>query len=435
MYLRTPILPLNGRKIRILLYARYSTEEQDASSIPDQYAYCQRSLSEADVKGIETDKLADPEMSGELVWRPGIDIVRQGIANRQWDLIICEDSSRLFRNVAPCLELVGSAVDKGIRVIAINDDVDTWDTEHWEERLTEALNHHARSNRFTSRRIKRKHEALWDAGAAIGLLKPAYRRQPSIPARMGEPARGPFFDEVDPNWSPVIHEAYERIYRGEPAWGVAAWLTKMGLPKCSNQHKKEWTDYNVIGLIQRPDYRGFQIFRATVSEKHHGTGRHPQKTNPDPNKVMTRDAPHLRIVPDWLWYAANTVIEQRTVGNGKRPCGLDHSLAGVPRDARGPLSTIFFCGICGAIGPQVDDVSRIPMLVDLFDPSNGPKYGLQAFALKVQGLTLEKIGHELGVSKRSAHIAAECGKAMTEARISDPFIELTERPTSASRWR
>ena len=110
---------------------------------------------------------------------------------------------------------VGAAVDAGIRVLAINDDVDTADHERWEERLTEALNHHARTNRYISQRIKRKHEALWEMGAVIGLLKPGYKRRASFPERMGEPAKGPFFDEIDPEWAPVIHEAYERIARGD----------------------------------------------------------------------------------------------------------------------------------------------------------------------------------------------------------------------------
>ena len=96
-----------GRKLRILFYARYSTEEQDASSIPDQYAYCQRFLRSANITNYEVEELSDAEISGEHISRPGIDLVRQGIAERKWDLIICEDSSRLSRNVAPALQLVG----------------------------------------------------------------------------------------------------------------------------------------------------------------------------------------------------------------------------------------------------------------------------------------------------------------------------------------
>ena len=88
-----------------------------------------------------------------------------------------------------------------------------------------------------------------------------------------------------------------------------------------------------------------------------------------------------------------------------------------------------------SVDSEIADIRRIPMLVDLFDPSHGPKYGLQALALKKQGLTLVEIGRELGISKRSAHTASQYGKAMTEAGITDPYIELTEKPAAASRWR
>ena len=77
-----------------------------------------------------------------------------------------------------CVELVNNAVDQDIRMFCINDEVDTADEEYWEDRLYDAARHHARSNKFTSRRIKRAHEELWDQGAAIGMLKPGYRRNP-----------------------------------------------------------------------------------------------------------------------------------------------------------------------------------------------------------------------------------------------------------------
>ena len=649
MFLCAPLLPKKGRKLWILFYARYSTEEQDASSIPDQYAYCNRHLKSANIKIYEVEELSDAEISGEHISRPGIDLVREGIAKRKWDLIICEDSSRLSRNVAPALQLVGAAVDNGIRVICINDDVDTADKEHWEERLTEALSHHAQSNRFTSRRIKRKLEALWEMGAAVVPRKPGYERRASIPARMGERAKGPFFDEVDTEWVPVIHEAYERIARGQSPWIVGDWLTSIRFPKSANAKSEEWHEYNVIALIRRTDYRGYETYRNTVSEKQHGTGRRPQRRNEDPETILSRQLERLRIVPDSLWHRANSVLDERDSFHGDRKRGADNPLTGVPRDSRGPLSKTFLCTICGgkmwqegrndggyrcarsldrkepcwnkasalrdltherigqAVAEQLiaskehldvlvdyaesvvqretsterrlndartkvqrlsatckkvaDAIERVEsesacdtlvqrlvsreaelvmakaevedleaaldeshrnlvtrdqleaaidevaakllkmdretgellhrlvgrmeavpfqqfqsdkvvlrarftlrfadllpaqlgrlmkgevaptesieliektVLVDLFDPSSGPRCGLQAFALKQQGLSLVKIGRQLGISKRSAHIATQYGKAMTEADISDPFIVLTERPAAASRWR
>lgn len=133
--LRTPIQKPAGRRLRVLAYARYSKEEQDASSILDQYAYDRRFLHQEGVIDAEIEELNDPEMSGELVSRPGINKVREGIAARRWDLIVVEDSSRLFRNETACLELVETAVDQGIRVIAINDGVDTAE-EDWDDHCT-----------------------------------------------------------------------------------------------------------------------------------------------------------------------------------------------------------------------------------------------------------------------------------------------------------
>ena len=128
-------------------------------------------------------------MSGELVFRPGIDQVRAGVAARRWDLILVEDSGRLFRHETACGELIETAVDNGIRVLAINDDVDTAE-EDWEDPLHEAMRHHARSNRYTAKRIKRKLEGLWRRGRpsdCCGLATGADRPgpQPNISPRKG----------------------------------------------------------------------------------------------------------------------------------------------------------------------------------------------------------------------------------------------------------
>jgi hypothetical protein len=478
-------------------------------------------------------------------------------------------------------------------------------------------------------------------GAAIGLLKPGYMRKPSFPATRREPEKGPFFDKPDPKWAPVVREAFERIAGGELPWSVGLWLTEVGLPKAGNCHTSEWTEKNVIALIRRTDYRGFQKYRDTVSKKVHTTGTRKSERN-DPEEVLTRELPNMRIVPDWLWYAANAAIDRRVRRrNGQEE--PDHPLAGIPRDSRGPLSGIFRC-FCGArmnvdgrveggyrcslvlkgkcwnkatslkemthralgdaivgqlrllddeldrmlgrvqelfddggrrehrkkcsqarvhelrlalerlndsietaeqpsdstrkriekreeelaravaelqhterqdalrslpkrkqIGKRIDHVveeiqrmdrstqaelqllvgtiqaipcqqfgsnkvvlrtkfelqlaallpsqtraalaamldgpinehfESIPMTVDLFEPSAGPKYGLKALELKEQrGWGPTRTAKELGITKRKVCIALKYGAALREAGLTDPFVELTEPPEAASRWR
>lgn len=115
----------------------------------------------------EMIELSDAQMSGELVSRPGIDRARELIAARWPDVYISEDCGRLFRHETACGEHIETAVDLGIRYIGINDDVDTLEDD-WDDRLHEAMRHHARSNKYTSKRIKRKLEGLWRQGAHCG---------------------------------------------------------------------------------------------------------------------------------------------------------------------------------------------------------------------------------------------------------------------------
>jgi DNA invertase Pin-like site-specific DNA recombinase/BMFP domain-containing protein YqiC len=639
-WLRVPLLTRTGFALRIVIYARYSTDEQNPRSSDDQVAYCRRFLEGCRITDAGITVLKDDGVSGEVVSRPGINEARNGILARRWDVVLAEDASRLFRNVSACLQMVEAAVDAGIRVVCINDRIDTAEEDEWEDRLYEALHHHVRSNHFTARRIKRALEALWELGAAIGPLRPGYRRRPTHPATERDPERGPFFDEIDERWSPVVEEAFQRIARRERPRDVAAWLTEVGLPKTSNSLDLAWTERNVISLIRMSDYRGLQSYRNTISKKQHVSGRHRPQRN-EPQKVLTREMPHLRIVSDHLWYEANAAVDQRRTRDGV-PRGNAHPLAGVPRNSRGPLSGIFVCGICrekmwvegrrdggyrcrGAKkgdcwnkatadrvltheriataivdqlralrpdcdrlltpvreavaridGPRdqrrqelerersqrelelarlveaiehgvdpprtllerlrqrqeeydracaelkhldesnvvvpaseqlarhIDDLSErlsrlvpgswadlrslvseiravpyqqfdsnkvvlraefdlqlagllppdtrsaltalaggppaqwlgaIPLCVDLFEPSTGPRLGPRAIELADAGVGLTAIGKELSTSKRGAHIAVQYGRRLREAGVGAPFIRLTEAPAAASRWR
>jgi len=343
MRLRTPIEAPNGRILKVGEYARYSTEEQNPRSIPDQFAYAEKVLAENNAPDYEKTQLSDAELSGELVSRPGIDQLRQGIARREWDLIIVEDSSRLYRHETECMVLAEEAVDEGIRVICINDFVDTAEPD-WRERLHDAARHHARTNKYTSYRIKRSHESLWDLSAALTKCRPGYSRRASYPATPREPEQGPFFDSVDLSEAEIIKVAYEMVAAGDELALVADWLTKQGLRKCSGAKYSDYSVKNVIELIRRTIHRAFDTYRNKVSEKKLRTGKSRQRHRPE--KVLTREMPHLRIVSDSLWYAANRMIDSRRRKTNV-PSGDDHPLANIPRDSRFPLTKLFVCGICG----------------------------------------------------------------------------------------
>jgi len=333
-----------------LIHARFSTEEQRQSSIDDQVAACRTFLTSNLPKGhkpqqMTIDVIKEPEVSGEIADRPGINEVWAGIEAKRWDLIIAEESSRLYRHHTKAGELFESAVDANVRVICPSDYIDTADDD-WPDRLHMCQMQHARSNFYTRQRIRRAHDGLWARGAAVGNTVIGYKRRPTMPATETEPAKGPFYDEIDPEKAPVIREVFERIASGERAVEVAEWLDSIKFAKAKWARQAKWTAYNVNAIIRRTIYRGFETNRNKVSKRKLRTGKSEYVWN-DEDKIDTRLSPHLRIVSDHLWYQANAVVDERRVF--KEPIrGAGHPLRGTTRKRRGLLAGMFTCGVCGS---------------------------------------------------------------------------------------
>jgi len=330
MNLRQPILLPKEEPLRALIHARFSTEEQRQSSIDDQVASCRTFLESNLPKGwkpeqVEIDVIAEPEVSGEIADRPGINQVWAGIEARRWHLIIAEESSRLYRHHTKAGELFESAVDADVRVICTSDYIDTADDD-WPDRLHMSQMQHARSNFYTRKRIERAHDGLWARGAAVGNTVIGYKRRPTLPATETEPAKGPFFDVIDEEKAVVIREVFERIAAGETAAEVGEWLDSIKFAKAKWSRQAKWTAGNVNAIIRRTIYRGFETFRKKKAKRKLRTGKSEYVWN-DEDKIQTRESPHLRIVSDHLWYTANEVVDKRRVfqrpvrGAGPAPPG------------------------------------------------------------------------------------------------------------------
>jgi site-specific DNA recombinase len=350
MHLCQPIVLPFGRPLTALIHARFSTEEQRQSSIDDQIASCRAFLDASLPKGtkasqVKIDVIKEPEVSGEIADRPGINQVWAGIESKRWGLIIAEESSRLYRHHTKAGELFESAVDAGVRVICPSDYIDTADDD-WPDRLHMCQMQHARSNFYTRKRIERAHDGLWARGAAVGNTVIGYKRRCTVPATKTEPAKGPFYDEIDEETAPVIREVFKRIANGETAAEVGEWLDSIKFAKAKWSRQAKWTAGNVNAIIRRTIYRGFETFRKKKAKRKLRTGKSEYVWN-DEDKIQTRQSPHLRIVSDHLWYKANEVVDKRRVFQ-KPVRGAGHLLRGTTRQRRGLLAGVFTCGVCGS---------------------------------------------------------------------------------------
>jgi len=350
MNLRQPLVIPANRPLRVIVHARFSTDEQRQTSLDDQIAVCRQFLDQSLPKGwsptqVEIRDIREPEISGEIADRPGINEVWTAIESKRVDLIVAEESSRLYRHPTKAGELFEAAVDAGVRIICLSDYIDTAD-EDWPDRLHFAQSHHSRANFYTRRRISRAHDGLWARGAAVGNTVIGYRRRPTTPATETEPAKGPFYDEIDPDTVPIIREVFERIAAGERAVEVGEWLDSIKFAKAKGSRHTKWKASNVNAIIRRTIYRGFETHRMKVSKRKLRTGKSEYVWN-DEDKIQTRESPHLRMVSDHLWYKANEVVDRRRVF--KEPIrGAGHPLRGTTRQRRGLLAGVFACGCCGS---------------------------------------------------------------------------------------
>lgn len=173
-----------------------------------------------------------------------------------------------------------------------------------------------------------------------------YKRRCMVLATKTEPAKGPFYDEIDEETAPVIREVFERIANGETAAEVGEWLDSITFAKAKWSRQARWTKYNVNMIIRRTIYRGFETHRKKVSKRKLRTGKSEYIWS-DEDKIQTRESPHLRIVSDHLWYKANEVVDKRRVFQ-KPVRAAGHPLRGTTRQRRGLLAGVFTCGVCGS---------------------------------------------------------------------------------------
>ncbi len=107
--------------LRAALYARYSTEKQSENSVEDQFRVCTR-LCEREGFTV-VDRFADAGVSGGTANRPGYQRLLEAARQREFDVIVAEDTSRLWRELSEQWRALKELAD--LRIAVVTHDVDT----------------------------------------------------------------------------------------------------------------------------------------------------------------------------------------------------------------------------------------------------------------------------------------------------------------------
>ena len=104
------------------LYARVSTQRQEnEQTIKSQINEIERKVKEDKCILPTTNKFLDNGWSGDLLARPGLDLLRDGCKNNLFSVVYVYDLGRLSRNFMNQLILMDEIQNSGIKVISLHD--------------------------------------------------------------------------------------------------------------------------------------------------------------------------------------------------------------------------------------------------------------------------------------------------------------------------
>lgn len=311
--------------MRAAIYARFSSELQDARSITDQTALARKYL---ETRGMTCAGVyEDAGISGSsVINRPGLQRLLVDAAAARFDVLVTESLDRLSRSQADIAVLYERLHFLGVRVETLADG-------HINEMhigLKGTMS--ALFLKDLAQKTRRGQVGRVKAGRIPGGRSYGYDVVPSgedrgrrvINEREATIVRRIFAEYAADKGSLAIVKDLNR--EGEPGPSGGKWNASalVGSPKRRN------------GLLNNELYHGTIVYNRQRFVKDPATGKRVSRSNPE-SEWQRQDVPELRIVEEALWQRVQLLRASR---GGSRP-----------HEKRRPqrlLSGLIYCGCCGA---------------------------------------------------------------------------------------
>ena len=323
--------------MRVALYARYSSDLQNAASIQDQLAACRVFVDRIDAQIVAT--FQDAAISGaSLANRPGLQTLMRDAERRRFDVVVCEALDRLSRSQADVAAVFEDLRFHGVGIRTLAEG----EVSELHVGLKGTMN--ALQLQEIGRKTRRGLQGVARSGRHTGGRVYGYTIRREFDAS-GEPIRG--LRDVHPGEAPIVQEIHRRYAAGASPRAIAADLNARGVPgptgKMWNASALNGNAERGNGILHNELYRGVIVFGRQNWVKDRKTGRRHARTGAV-QEIIRTDVPELRIVPEELWERVRERYAQNKLGPQKTS-----SLASVR--ARHLLSGKLSCGVCG--GPLV----------------------------------------------------------------------------------
>lgn len=314
--------------VGLILYARYSTDNQAHTSTEDQLRRTRRSVSLGDVRSVLFSQakielrheFKDDAVSGfGTVGRDGLDQALSKIRNGEAKIILVDDFKRFVRGMGSALDLYDFLQDHGAELISISD---SFSSAEPNARL-KFMNKAYASEEFldgvsrdTQRGLnERRYEGFSDGHLCFGIGSKATRT-----IHMKGREKDSHFDYfVIPHLAQIVLRVFSMANDGLSNKAIAYRLNEDGIspPQCWDKKtgilkqakaQAAWKDKTVWNILNNKSYIGIiERGKTKIVRRNDGT----KKVIAVPKeKWLVIERPDLRIVPLDLWNSVREKLQK-----------------------------------------------------------------------------------------------------------------------------
>ena len=332
----------------VVIYTRYSTEQQRPTSCTDQEREVRQVLRDRyRINSTDALVLADEAESGIRDTRTHFDDLMAQVHRGEVRVLAVDDQARFSRGVN-VRAMIQDLIFRDGHFISTGEGIDT-DEPGWEMKVDLMQIHHNTSSRETARRVRRGQVGrAMSADGSAGDYPLGFGSVPAVDdweayVKSGKKVpRRLVVEEEQAETVRLIFDLYAN--QGVSMTGIARMLNGRGVNKSARAQTPTWQVSYISGVLRQKKYIGIWTWGVTEQVRDaKGNARvRPARLRPP----VTTLRPKLRIISDALWEKAQARRKVEADARAKRGRGLTgmHPRHRYPRCNLGGLIQ---CGHCG----------------------------------------------------------------------------------------
>jgi site-specific DNA recombinase len=304
--------------IRVVLYARYSTDLQREASIEDQLRLCREHAKHQGWTVV--DSYSDRAISGASMLRPGLQELIADAARGRFDVVLAEAMDRLSRDQEDIAGLYKRLSFAAVRIVTIAEG----DISEMHIGLKGTMN--ALFLKDLALKTHRGLRGRVEAGKSGGGNAYGYKVVRSFNAD-SSPTAGE--RQIEPIEAETVRRIFRDFANDQSPRAIAHALNKENIPGPRDEGRGQSTiNGNAergTGILNNELYIGRLVWNRLRYVKDPSTGRRVSRPNPPESWVIT-EVPELRIVDDELWQAVKsrqTKARKQDASSGALASGAD----------------------------------------------------------------------------------------------------------------